>query len=210
LSINFGGVNLDSVLIADSRRLVRAGLRAIFASFSIATHEVATLEELQKSMTNLAGKMIFIHQSFLQEIHLPRNAPYVVLTSEPNIHRLYQAFTQNARGYLSENAPAEIFHTALYLEKGDFLIDPKIIAWLLSVTSQQHIPPTIVEALTEREQEIFALMRAGLTNDEISRKLCVSLTTVKKHATNISRKLQLNRRSIRMLSLSHAEASAWE
>jgi LuxR family maltose regulon positive regulatory protein len=48
--------------------------------------------------------------------------------------------------------------------------------------------------LTRREEEILRLMRDGLTNKEIASKLVISVHTVKRHATNIYRKLDVRGR----------------
>ena len=48
--------------------------------------------------------------------------------------------------------------------------------------------------LTRREEEILRLMRDGLTNEEIASKLVISVHTVKRHATNIYRKLDVRGR----------------
>lgn len=49
--------------------------------------------------------------------------------------------------------------------------------------------------LSLREFEIFLLVTEGRTNDEISEKLYISNFTVKKHLTNIYRKLNVHNRS---------------
>lgn len=48
--------------------------------------------------------------------------------------------------------------------------------------------------LTRREKEILRRMHDGLTNEEIANKLVISVHTVKRHATNIYRKLDVHGR----------------
>jgi len=48
--------------------------------------------------------------------------------------------------------------------------------------------------LTQREREILQMMQEGLNNAEIAQKLVISLYTVKRHASNIYRKLEVNGR----------------
>lgn len=50
-------------------------------------------------------------------------------------------------------------------------------------------------ALTHREQEIFRLVGAGLSNKAIARRLCISLGTTKSHVHNLLGKLSLKRRT---------------
>ena len=48
--------------------------------------------------------------------------------------------------------------------------------------------------ITEREKEIIALLIEGLSNKEISRRLFISIKTVKNHVTNIYTKTSVNNR----------------
>lgn len=50
-----------------------------------------------------------------------------------------------------------------------------------------------VTRLTKREKELVTLIGSGLTNDEIAAKLFISYSTVKKHVSNITSKLNTNR-----------------
>ncbi|HEY1295670.1 MAG TPA: helix-turn-helix transcriptional regulator [Chloroflexota bacterium] len=52
-----------------------------------------------------------------------------------------------------------------------------------------YIEPVFVEQLTERELEVLRLVAAGHANREIADELVVVLDTVKKHVSNILRKL---------------------
>jgi LuxR family maltose regulon positive regulatory protein len=54
---------------------------------------------------------------------------------------------------------------------------------------------SLVEALTRRELEVLQLVAQGLSNEEISERLFLSLSTVKGHNRNIFDKLQVQRRT---------------
>ena len=60
----------------------------------------------------------------------------------------------------------------------------------LNGTGRTQIPLT----LTPREREIFELVRTGLSNKEIGRKLGICEDTVKKHLKNVFAKLNIHRR----------------
>ena len=55
-------------------------------------------------------------------------------------------------------------------------------------------PPIRAEALTEREQEVLALLARGLTNREIAQRLDVVVGTIKAHNHNIYGKLNVDNR----------------
>lgn len=58
------------------------------------------------------------------------------------------------------------------------------------------------KGLTKRETEVALLVRDGLSNKEIAKKLFISDTTVKKHISNIFEKLELtNREQLRTLEI---------
>jgi LuxR family maltose regulon positive regulatory protein len=54
---------------------------------------------------------------------------------------------------------------------------------------------TLVEPLTQRELEVLKLIEAGCSNQEIAARLVISLTTVKRHISNIYAKLDVNSRT---------------
>lgn len=53
----------------------------------------------------------------------------------------------------------------------------------------------LIEPLTEREQEVLALVVAGLTNQEIAERLVVSIATVKRHISNLYGKMGVTHRT---------------
>jgi LuxR family maltose regulon positive regulatory protein len=53
----------------------------------------------------------------------------------------------------------------------------------------------LIEPLSQREHEVFKLIIAGSTNQEIADELVVSLNTVKKHTTHIYGKLGVRNRT---------------
>lgn len=50
-------------------------------------------------------------------------------------------------------------------------------------------------SLSPREKEVFYLLSDGVTNQDISDRLCISINTTKKHVNSIYRKLNINSRT---------------
>jgi LuxR family transcriptional regulator, maltose regulon positive regulatory protein len=75
---------------------------------------------------------------------------------------------------------------------------PNYVATLLAAFGQGLSSPvleTLPEPLTAREQEILAMLAAGLTNRQIAAQLVISPQTVKKHTGNIYGKLGVRNRT---------------
>ena len=57
------------------------------------------------------------------------------------------------------------------------------------------IPPPALDALTDREREVMALVGAGLSNEEIASRLVVSPATVRTHVSRAMMKLHARDRA---------------
>lgn len=67
-------------------------------------------------------------------------------------------------------------------------------AWEPAPTSPKR-PEELVEPLSERELEVLSLIAEGLSNQEVSQRLFISLATVKWHTSNIYGKLGVKNRT---------------
>lgn len=77
------------------------------------------------------------------------------------------------------------------------------IAGIIGLAVSQHVGPTrseadqsIIETLTPREREIFALLPSGLSNNELGVKLGISPGTAKVHVERILNKLGVKDRTL--------------
>lgn len=61
--------------------------------------------------------------------------------------------------------------------------------------SRQHSSEALIEPLSEREEEVLRLIAEGLSNNEITQRLYISLSTVKGHTSNIFGKLGVKNRT---------------
>jgi len=53
----------------------------------------------------------------------------------------------------------------------------------------------LIEPLSQRELEVLKLIEAGYSNQQIAAKLVISITTVKRHISNICAKLGVESRT---------------
>ena len=99
-------------------------------------------------------------------------------------------------GYLRLFADLGLPMVRLLQEARSREIMPEYVAALLTASGGvTRDAPALPEPLTDREQEILALIAAGLTNREIGEKLSISPQTVKKHSGNIYGKLSARTRT---------------
>lgn len=111
-----------------------------------------------------------------------------------------------AAGYILRNASREQILRTLYgVLSGEALISPAVAALLMSrivelcdtyKTLERALPALPHEqSLTAREREVLALIAQGLSNSEISERLCLAQGTVKNHVHNLLSKLQVHSRA---------------
>jgi DNA-binding NarL/FixJ family response regulator len=62
-------------------------------------------------------------------------------------------------------------------------------------TQHAHEQRSPTQALSRREREVMRQVEKGLSNKEIARELCLSVSTVKHHVHHILEKLELSRRT---------------
>jgi DNA-binding NarL/FixJ family response regulator len=93
-------------------------------------------------------------------------------------------------GYLLKDRVADVerFIDAVQrVAEGGSVLDPEVVATLLG-RRRRNDP---LEALTEREREVLALMAEGRSNQAVADQLAISERAVEKHVTSIFGKLDL-------------------
>ncbi|HEV2659226.1 MAG TPA: response regulator transcription factor [Ktedonobacteraceae bacterium] len=200
------------ILIADDHAPFREGLRALLRSEADMemAGEAATGEEAIRLAAPLQPDVI------LMDLHMPGvngiAATQAILATSPHISILvltmfedddsvFAALQAGARGYLLKGAlKAEIVRAIRGVSHGEAIFGPTIAKRLMSyfATLSPLTPAPPVQTfpeLTEREQEILALIAHHLTNIEIAERLVLSPKTVRNHVSNIFSKLQVATRA---------------
>jgi DNA-binding NarL/FixJ family response regulator len=108
----------------------------------------------------------------------------VVLTSFSDRERIVAALDAGAVGYLLKDAePQDLLDGIRAAARGDSPLHPRAARELLEARSSTARQGPSVE-LTPREAEVLALVRQGLANKQIARRLGISERTVKAHLTS--------------------------
>jgi NarL family two-component system response regulator LiaR len=195
------------VLIVDDHAVVREGL-AFLASVS------EDLEIVGQAEDGVKGVELFERLApdvTVLDLVMPRmdgieaikaikerdpKARILVLTSFSEEDRVFAAIKAGASGYLLKDAPPkELIKAILDVHKGEAPLNPSIAKKLIRELKYAAQTPGPVDPLTEREIEVLKLIASGLTNQEIAKKLFVSIRTVGVHVHNILDKLHLANRT---------------
>jgi DNA-binding NarL/FixJ family response regulator len=109
-------------------------------------------------------------------------ADVLVLTSYSDAERIVGALDAGALGYLLKDAePDEVLRGIRAVARGESPINPRAARELLGA---RRTTSTAAADLTPRESEVLALVRQGLANKQIARRLGISERTVKAHLTS--------------------------
>lgn len=131
----------------------------------------------------------------------------LMFTSRDSKEDIFAAFKAGADGYIMKGCNAQTLFNAIdTVSEHAAWIDSQIARVVLSSiqsdedVEQKTLTKTQKEAnkkygLTKKELEVLALIVDGLSNQEISEKLVVSISTTKAHVHNILQKLYLRDRT---------------
>jgi DNA-binding NarL/FixJ family response regulator len=124
-------------------------------------------------------------------VHADAGVQVVVLTSFADRERILDALDAGAIGFLLKDAePEELFRGIRAAARGESPLAPKAARELLLAHGERG-----ERGLTERELDVLGLVRAGLANKLIARRLEISEKTVKAHLTSIFQRIGVTDRT---------------
>lgn len=189
------------VVVADDHALFREGIVGIL-------HHAADIEVVGEASTGLEAVaqctklhpdvvLLDIAMPDLDGIeaigHLSRQSPdtgVVMLTMLEDDAPLGAALRAGARGYVLKGATgAEVAATIRAVARGEARFGADIASRLPNLLAPRA-PTSPFPDLTERENEVLALLAHGLANPAIARRLGIAAKTVANHVSNILLKLQ--------------------
>lgn len=107
-----------------------------------------------------------------------------------------KALTRRVRGFFYMDDKMEIFLKGINaIFNGEVWISRQILLrYVMNNGENGDIYTEHTAELTQREQQILALVSVGVANEEIGDKLHISVNTVKTHMYNIFKKIQVTNR----------------
>jgi DNA-binding NarL/FixJ family response regulator len=195
------------VLIVDNHKMIADGVWA-WLSTTPDIHPLGICLFAEDVMTAIAALSpdivlldLLFENSIMQGVDLlplinglPRRPKVLVLSAYSTVPYVLSALKGGVDGYiLKTSADIELIQALRVIYSGQRLFDPKVYDIVRDYLPAQEIL-TISggqeDELTERELEVLELIAQGLSNKEITAKLVISEKTVKKHVSNILRKLR--------------------
>ncbi len=201
-----------SVLLVDDQALFREGLEMLLSvqpdiqvvgQASNGLEAVNLAEELQPDVVLMDLRMpklggVAATQRLLKACPESR---VLVLTTFNDDEDIFKGLRAGAVGYLLKDVSAEKLTEAIRAAaRGESVLQPAVATKVVSQFSRlakqvpKHRDP-LIEPLSDREQEVLALIAEGQTNREIAETLFIAYGTVKNHVTSILSKLNVRDRT---------------
>lgn len=200
---------MTRVLVVDDQDLVRHGLRMILELGGVevvgeaadGAQAVARAEELRPDIVLMDLRMpVMDGVEATRRIVAAGTSTVLALTTFDTDEHVAAAIGAGAVGFLLKDVTAEGLVAAVRRgAAGEPVVAPPVLARLMEHFSAQPPLPTRTppgfEELSEREQEILAMIGAGRSNAEIAAELVISMATVKTHVRHVFAKLDLRDRA---------------
>lgn len=191
------------IMIADDHAIVREGIRQILAlapDIELAGQAVNGAEVLNQirdhgfdlllldmNMPGISGV------DLIGRVKLCRAAlPILVFTMHNDAQLATRVLKAGASGFISKDSDPERLLAAIRkVSAGGKYLEPMMAEQIaLDATSTKLQLPHA--SLSDREMQIFRLLVAGKSSNEIADELCISHKTVSTHKTRLMEKMNLN------------------
>jgi DNA-binding NarL/FixJ family response regulator len=180
------------VLVVDDHAMVRKGLVQLLSAVEglEVVGEAANGREAVQQADALAPDVVLMDLqmpvmdgiSATREITALGRTQVLILTSFSDSDRIVDALDAGAVGYMLKDAePDDLVEAVRSVARGDSPLHPRVARQLL--TARVRRPAAVT--LTSREREVLELVRDGLANKQIARRLGISERTVKAHLTSV-------------------------
>jgi DNA-binding NarL/FixJ family response regulator len=195
------------VLIADDQALVRGGFRMILDAqqdievVGEAADGAEAVEQVRRHRPEVV--LMDIRMPVLDGLEATRQIAatrglegvrVLILTTYDTDAYVFEALQAGASGFLLKDCgPAELLHAIRVVAAGEALLAPRITRRLISqftaARTAHRVAEDRLEVLTQRDQEVLALVGQGLSNHEIAAELVVSVATARTHVSRAMVKL---------------------
>ena len=194
------------VLVVDDHTIVRRGIRALLAE----TDEIQVVGEAKNGLEAIQLSSQLQPDIILMDLLMPGMdgiqttrqitacQPWIkiiVLTSFVADDKIFPALKAGAIGYvLKDSNPSELIQSIYKCFRGEAWISGSIARKILDEFDDVPLGSPTQESLTPKQMEVLQLLTQGLTNEEIARKMFISVRTVGCYVSRLMDKLHLTNR----------------
>jgi DNA-binding NarL/FixJ family response regulator len=209
------------ILVADDHPLIREALQHVLTELDSAVIllEAANGESVRRLVAEHADLDLLLLDLRLPGVNgfdlldaLRRDyppLPIVVLSALDDPGTVKAVLARGAMGFIPKSSPHQVMLSALRLVvSGGRYLPPELIAGdATAVSSYDSVPAAGAPisaaglGLTERQQQVLALMAQGKSNKQICRELGLAEATVKIHVTAILKALKVTSRAQAIVSV---------
>ncbi len=196
------------LIIADDHEIMRTGLNKLLhnkpglevvGQASCGQETIALVHQLKPDIVLLDITMEDMNglEAMKQFLPVHPDVKVIILTIHDVKTFFFEALINGASGYfLKGSHSTELINAIQSVYEGGVYLPPSLAGTLVKELIQQNAQPLVEEvSLTTRENQIIRLIAQGFNNREVSKRLTVSVNTVKTHRLNIYQKLDLHSRS---------------
>jgi DNA-binding NarL/FixJ family response regulator len=194
------------VLIVDDHAVVRSGLRLLLA----AEEDIEPVGEAGSARDAVFQARALKPDVILLDIAMPEqtgldvlpqlmhetpNVKVLILSMQDEPRYVREAFAAGASGYvLKEAADNEVVAAVREVAGGGRYVNPELGARLVDADAEAARQAE-EDPLSDREREVLRLLALGHTNQEIAKRLYISVRTAETHRAHIMQKLRLQTRA---------------
>ena len=194
------------VLVVDDHAVVRSGLRLLIdAEDDMETvGEAGTVRDAIFEARSTKPDLILMDvvmpgESGLEGVpkllHEHPDVKVLVLSMQDDPRYLREAFAVGASGYvLKEAADTEVVTAIREVAAGGRYVHPELGARMIAAEAEAARQAE-EDPLSDREREVLRLLALGFTNQEIAKKLFISVRTAETHRSHVMQKLRLGSRA---------------
>jgi DNA-binding NarL/FixJ family response regulator len=201
------GSRID-VIVADPQGPFREGVRASLGYGFAVVGQAASVAELAHVSATTDATLVLVDQALpggglaaaLDVV--PPLAKVVVFASEKNDEQAIEALRLGVSGYLLKDIrTSRLPGTLRAVMDGEPALEPSLIRALMNEIAQTDGAGQLPLAggtrvlLTSREKEVALLLRDGRSTSAIAAELAISAVTVRRHISDLMRKLRVGTRA---------------
>jgi two-component system, NarL family, response regulator NreC len=195
-----------SVVVVDDHAVVRSGLRLLLDN----QEDIEVVGEAGNAKDAIFRARALRPDVLLLDVVMPgesgievlpkllRESPetkVLILSMQDDPSYVREAFAAGANGYvLKEAADEEVVFAVREIAGGGHYVHPALGARMVAADAAERAAAD-ADPLSEREREVLRLLALGHTNQEIAKRLFISVRTAESHRAHIMQKLRLSTRA---------------